>query len=242
VVTVFTAVWHRQQDKESLLRGHMMNLQRQSIPFRSIYVFDGGDTAPSWLDGTKITISDEITIYQAWNIALAHAMTPFVLNLNVDDRLAPNALELMANALDSDPDVFLVGGDWKICFTEAETDDVRPAYPIGELPYDPAWPPVPGRSGRLGSGDQPNATHGPSCMWRIAAHRGMPRYPYRFADGSLIRIVGDAFWWHAIEHLMKKKIERLPLVVGNYRSAPSTQAEFRYVAREELGKHDVSLF
>ena len=241
VATVITAVWHRQQDKESLLRGHMENLRRQSVPCRVVYVFDGGDVPPPWLEGTKITISEPVTLYQAWNIALGTVMTPLVLNLNVDDRLAPDAIEVMVRALDADPDNFLVGGDWKICFGEAETDDVRPVYPIAELPRHPEWPPVPGRPGRLGSGDQPEATHGPACMWRLDAHRRMPRYPYRFADGTFIRIIGDAIWWHAIEHYMGKKIVRLPLVIGNYRSAPDTQAEFRYSAAEERGKQDIAL-
>ena len=241
VATVITSVWHRQQDKESLLQGHMANLRRQTVPCRAIYVFDAADSPPVWLEGTKITISEPITLYQAWNIALANVMTPFVMNLNVDDRLAPDAVEVMVKALDRDPDTFLVGGDWKVCFSEAETDDVRPVYPIAELPYASEWPPVPGRLRRLGSGDQPQATHGPACMWRLEAHRRMPRYPYRFADGSFIRIIGDAIWWHAIEHLMGKKILRLPLIIGNYRSAPSTQAEFRYSAGDELRKQDISL-
>ena len=41
------------------------------------------------------------------------------MNLNVDDRLAPDAIEVMAEGFDADPDVFLVGGDWKVCFTES---------------------------------------------------------------------------------------------------------------------------
>ena len=241
IATVITAVWHQQQDKESLLKGHMENLRRQTAPHRAIYVFDAGDTPPSWLEGTKITVSDPLTLYQAWNVALANVMTPLVMNLNVDDRLAPDAIALMANAFDGDPDVFLVGGDWKVCFDEKETDDVRPAYPLRELPYYAEWPPVPGRLRRLGSGDQPESTHGPACMWRLDAHRRMPRYPYRFADGTFIKIIADAIWWHAIENYMGKKILRLPLVIGNYRSAPRTQAEFRWSASEEHGKQDIAL-
>ncbi len=239
--TVITAVWHRQQNKESLLRGHAANLRRQTAPCRAIYVFDAGDTPPPWLEGTTIAVSDPLTLYQAWNIALAKVLTPLVMNLNVDYRLAPDAIEVMAGALDSDPDAFLVGGDWKVRFSEADTDEVRPVYPIRELPYEPEWPPVPGRLRRLGSGDRPAATHGPACMWQLDAHRRMPRYPYRFADGSMIRIIGDAIWWHAIEHYMGKKILRLPLVIGNYRSAPATRAEFRHSAAAERAKQDISL-
>ena len=69
----------------------------------------------------------------------------------------------------------------------------------------------------------------------------MPRYPYRFADDSDIRIIADALWWYAIEHYMNKKILRLPVIIGNYRSLPSTQAEFRYSASEERAKQDIAL-
>lgn len=96
IATVITAVWHQQKDKEALLAGHMENLRRQTAPHRAIYVFDAGDAAPAWLEGTKITVSDPLTLYQAWNIALANVMTPLVMNLNVDDRLAPDAIEVMA--------------------------------------------------------------------------------------------------------------------------------------------------
>lgn len=241
IVTVICAVWHKQQDKESLLRGHMENLHRQTVAPTLIYVFDSGDTPPPWLSGTKITVSDPLTIYQAWNIALANVMTPLVMNLNVDDRLAPEAIELMAKSFEPDPEVFLVGGDWRVCFNEAECDAVRSVHPLQDLPFYPEWPPVPGTVVRLGSGDGARGTHGPACMWRLDAHRRMPRYPYRFADGSFIRIIADAIWWHAIEHYMGKKILRLPLIIGNYRSAPPTQAEFRHSALEEHQRQDVSL-
>jgi hypothetical protein len=240
-VTIITAVWNQQRDKESLLRGHMENLRRQTLAHRVVYVFDADDRAPDWLQGTKITVSDPLTLYQAWNVALAQVMTPLVMNLNADDRLAPDALAIMAREFDKDPDIFLVGGDWKVCFSEAETDEVRPAYPLQELDFYPEWPPLAGRTTRLGSGDGVRETHGPACMWRLEAHRRLPRYPYRFADGSFIRIVADAIWWHAIEHYMGKKIARLPLVIGNYRSDPSSQAEFRYSAAQEIQKQDISL-
>ncbi len=241
MVTVICAVWHRQTDKARLLEGHAASLRRQTLPPRVVYVFDAGDPPPAGLPGTTITVSDPLTIYQAWNIALGAVMTPLVMNLNVDDRLAPDAIEIMAKSFQTDPDVFLVGGDWKVCWTDAECDDARPCYPLAELPFHPEWPPVAGKTQRLGSGDGARDTHGPACMWRLEAHRRLPRYPYRYADGSLIRIVADAIWWHAIEHHMGKKLLRLPLVVGNYRSAPSSQAEFRHSAAEELAKHDISL-
>lgn len=242
-VTVICAVWHRQQDKETLLRGHLRNVEAAHAA-RVIYVFDGSDRPPSWLQGrhvSSISVDEPLSIYQAWNVALSMVTTPLVMNLNIDDRLAPDAIDRMAAPFDADPDVFLVGGDWKICFSEADTDAVETTQPIAALPYEAEWPPSAGALTRLGSGDGARETHGPACIWRLEAHRRMPRYPYRFADGSLIRIIGDAIWWHAIEHLMRKKIVRLPLIVGNYRSHPATQAEFRHSAAEELGKQNIAM-
>jgi len=39
-----------------------------------IYVFDGGDSPPQWLQGDGVTcvgVSDPLSIYQAWNVAIS---------------------------------------------------------------------------------------------------------------------------------------------------------------------------
>ena len=51
-VAVIGAVWHRQQDKESLLAGHHRNLEGAHAA-RVVYVFDGGDRPPEWLEGPE---------------------------------------------------------------------------------------------------------------------------------------------------------------------------------------------
>jgi len=70
-VTVFCAVWHRDPRRHDLLRAHRENLRRQSHPVEVVYVFDGGDIPPDGLDAETITASSLLTIYQAWNLALA---------------------------------------------------------------------------------------------------------------------------------------------------------------------------
>ncbi len=234
-VTVICAVWCRQRDKEALLRGHMANLQAQSVPHEVIYVFDEGDTGPDWLAGTRVSVAAPLTIYQAWNVALSLVQTPYVMNLNLDDRLAPNGIEMLQNTLDDDDDAVLAAGDWRICFSAAETDAVRHAYGIDEEPCPPDWPPAPGARARFGSGDGSRGAYGPATLWRMTAHIGMPRYPYRFADGSLIRVIGDAVWWKLLEN-SQRKLVRLPLIIGHYRSDPSSQAEFRTPADGEFEK------
>lgn len=65
-------------------------------------------------------------IYGIWNLAIKeYARGDYIINANVDDRLKPDALELMANALDEDQSVDLVWGqfyvshqpnqDWESC-------------------------------------------------------------------------------------------------------------------------------
>jgi hypothetical protein len=235
---VIAAVWRQQADKEALLRGHMANLDRQTVEHERIYVFDGDDRAPDWLRGTAISVREPLTLYQAWNVALSLVQTPFVMNLNLDDRLAPNAIDVLLAKINSDPEIYLVGGDWKICGSAEETDAVEPAYPLDRLPHTLFWPPAVDVDARIGSGDGLNTgSFGPACLWRMDAHRLLPRYPYRFGDGSLIKVVGDAAWWGLLRDHAHKKTERAPLVIGNYRTWPTNQAEFRPGAEGEGEKN-----
>jgi len=241
-ITVIAAVWHQQRDKLLLLRGHMENLARQSVPVVPIYVFDNGDTPPDWLEGIKLCSSVPMTLYEAWNLALAATRTPLVANLNLDDRLAHDGLEKMAARLEQDPEAFLVGGDWLVCHTQAETDAIGAAQSLTGVPVVSSWPPGPEAGRRLGIGDGVNkVSMGPACLWRMAAHMVLPRYPYRFADGSPIRIIGDLIWWRLLEHRLGKRLARVPLIVGHYRSWPSEQAEFRYSQADELAKAEIAL-
>jgi len=95
-VTVFCAVWHGDAGRAELIAAHRDNLRRQSMPVEVIYVFDGGDAPLPGLEAHNITSSSPLTIYQAWNLALAAVKTPLVMNPNLDDRLAPDAVEKLA--------------------------------------------------------------------------------------------------------------------------------------------------
>ncbi|NTW63109.1 MAG: FkbM family methyltransferase [Chlorobiaceae bacterium] len=227
--TVICAVWHGDPDRFDLLEGHMANLDRQTRPIDRVYVFDGGDTPPHYLEGHVMIASDRLSIYQAWNLALSMVQTPYVMNLNLDDRLAMDAVDVMERALDAGSD--LVGGDWKICYTQEDTDAVTSSFPASELPFVPAWPPA-GDPTRLGSGTGLRGTFGPACMWRTHLHQALGRYPYQFGDGTSIRVIGDAVWWHLLAQ-NKKKLQRIPGIIGNYYSHPKNQAEFRNSATEE---------
>ena len=227
--TVICAVWHGDPDRVELLDGHMANLDKQTRPIERVYVFDGGDTPPQNLEGHVVIAHDKLSIYQSWNLALSTVQTPYVMNLNLDDRLAMDAVEVMEDALDSGSD--LVGGDWKICYTQEETDAVTSSFPASELPFVPAWPPAGDRT-RLGSGTGSRGTFGPACMWRTHLHQTLTKYPYQFGDGTSIRVIGDALWWHLLAQ-SKKKMHRVARIIGNYYSHPQNQAEFRDSAIEE---------
>jgi hypothetical protein len=231
--TIICAVWHGDAGRFDLLRGHIANLARQTVPIEVIYIFDGGDAVPPWLEAKAVSVQQPLTIYQAWNVGLSLVHTPLVMNLNLDDRLATDAVELMENTLLRE-NACAVGGDWKICYSQKETDDTDRCYPADRLPFVADWPPRSGTVTRLGSGTGQRGTFGPAVLWRMDAHIGAPRYPWRFADGTQIRGVGDAAWWTILTNHLRKKAVRLPMTIGHYHSHPKEQAEFRPVPYDEL--------
>jgi hypothetical protein len=225
--TVFCAAWSGDPDRHALLRAHQACLDAQTVPVVPLVVLDDGDEPPGWLRGVVVTSRRPLALYEAWSVATQLAGTPYLMNLNLDDRLAADAVEVMERALDEGAD--LVGGDWRVCHDQAATDAVAgtPAVPAHDLPFAAGWPPAPGVETRLGSGTGDRGTYGPATMWRRSLHE-RARYPWAFADGSPIRVVGDLAWWLAVTGPLGGRAARLPLVVGHYRSHPSGQAEFRH--------------
>jgi FkbM family methyltransferase len=226
LTSVICAVWHGDPKRFELLRGHAANLARQTVPVEPIYVFDGGDEPPPWLEARAVVVREKLTIYQAWNVALSLVATPLVMNLNLDDRLAPDAVEFLAGQI-LQLRGMAAGGDWKICYSQAETDTVIPCFPAEQLPFVDEWPPKRGTVTRLGSGTGKRGTLGPATMWRMEAHLGAPRYPWRFRDGTLLEGSGDLAWWRLLASNPNFKILQLPFIIGNYHSHPEDQAEFR---------------
>jgi hypothetical protein len=224
-ITVFCAVWHGDERRRELVRAHRENLRRQSCPVEALYVFDGGDEPPDDLDATVITAANPLTIYQAWNLALSAVKTPLVMNLNLDDRLAPDAVERLAAHLE-ETDAALAGGDWRICYSQAETDAVRSCQPVAEVPFSLECPPAVETPRRLGSGTGERLTFGPATLWRMNVHARIPRYPWRLEDGTLIRSVADGAFWSILSRL-GARLSRLPQVIGNYHFHPQDQAEYR---------------
>jgi len=226
--TVICAVWHRDPERWDRLQAHQACLDAQTVPVERLYVFDGGDTAPEWLKGQWVSTQRGLALYEAWDLAFHLARTPYVMNLNLDDRLSTDAVERMEGALDAGAD--LVGGEWRICFSQEDTDVLQPAERAEGLPFHPEWPPV--RTTRLGSGTGERGTYGPATMWRRDLRRIFPTYPWRLKDGSPLKIIGDALWWQLLQQAGKRLV-RLPVVVGRYHSHPQDQAEFRHPSDQE---------
>jgi hypothetical protein len=241
--SVICAVWSGDPKRAELLRGHGANLARQSVPVEPIYVFDGNDRMPPWLKGRAIAAREGITLYQAWNLALALVETPFVMNLNLDDRLADDAVETLERGL-AQPDVALAAGEWNVTYSQKETDAGFRCYPAEELPSIADWEQRAPIRTRLGSGTGEQGTYGPATLWRLDAHIGAPRYPWRCPDGTLLRSAADAAWWLVLERHLKKRLLRLPIVIGNYHFHPKDQAQYRALPHDELqliGQLGVSL-
>ena len=231
--TVFCAVWHKDPERMERLVAHQACLDAQSVPVERVYVFDGGDAPPAWLKGRALTSREPLSIYEAWNLALADVRTPYVMNLNLDDRLCREGVQVLEKTLDAGMD--LAGGDWRICFDQAETDATGACVRSDTIPFRPEWPPAMGGPVRLGSGTGERGTFGPATLWKTSLHRELGSYPSRFADGSPVRVIGDALWWQMIQNA-GKKVYRLPFIIGHYHSHPTDQAEFRNPAEEEHAK------
>jgi tetratricopeptide (TPR) repeat protein len=225
--TIICAVWHKDANRKKLLIGHGDNILKQTRSVEVIYVFDGGDTPPSNLKAKTVVTNENLTIYQAWNLALSLVETPYVMNLNLDDRLNIDAVEILERALDSDPTIGLVGGDWNVCFDQKTTDLVDRCSPCNKYEFLPDWPPTPQKNTRLGSGDGSRGTYGPACMWRMEIHKFIARYPWRLKNGYKLKVVSDAVWWGLVGRMTNYNVCRNGLIIGNYYSHPNEQAEFR---------------
>lgn len=55
-----------------------------------------------------IECDTKVPIYTAWNMAIEHATTPYVINVNTDDRLYPAGLLIYLNYADRNPDADMI--------------------------------------------------------------------------------------------------------------------------------------
>ncbi|WP_405117115.1 hypothetical protein L0Z64_17065 [Phaeobacter sp. BS23] len=160
LVTVFCAVWHKQPNKLELLRSHWENLKAQSIPVEPCYIFDNGDVAPDWLEAPWHSFDAPLTIYEAWSAATALAQTNYIMNLNMDDRLATNAVQAMVATAAATKSA-LVGGEWLVSFDESHLEQDFVVEDLWKTNFIADWPPKAQADLRLGSGTGERGTYGP---------------------------------------------------------------------------------
>lgn len=81
--------------------------------------------------------SERETLYAAWNRALAMSRGRYFANVNTDDWIAPESLQVMASALDTNPDCALAYADYS--FTDLPTTPPVPTDPVcTHSPWIPA--------------------------------------------------------------------------------------------------------
>ncbi len=230
VVTVFCAVWHKQPNKEELLRSHWENLKAQSIPVEPCYIFDNGDQAPEWLEAPWHSFDEPLTIYEAWGAGVGLGQTKYIMNLNMDDRLATNAIEAMVGTAEG-TSAALVGGEWAVSFDTSHLEAQFEIKTLWGTTCSSDWPLMPQPNLRLGSGTGERGTFGPATLWNLDLLGHW--YPTYFNNGEPVKSIGDTLFWRVIMQ-NKQKLTRIPMIVGRYYSNPNDQAEFRPHKDEEF--------
>jgi GT2 family glycosyltransferase len=180
---------------EEFLEGRITNLLNQSLVPEIIVVCQIGSEEADICEpfpGINLWTVDVPTIYRAWNIGLCSTSGDYIINANADDRLSPDAIEVMAQALDDHPDKALVYGAVNVIGKYGE----KPGNVIANRDGDYE---------RLKS----DYFIGPMPMWRRSLHD-----KYGYFDETL-QICGDYdFWLRCAKG--GEKFYRLPRVVGTY--------------------------
>lgn len=137
-------------------------------------------------------------IYAAWNRGIRYASGTYITSANTDDRLAPDALEQMADALDAEPEIDLVYADSYVTDTVNATWDHW--HPSTKPPYSDArlrWPEYdPKLLATL-------CYMGPCPLWRKSLHARYGWFDERY------QLAGDYEMWMraAAQGARMKKID-----------------------------------
>ncbi len=196
-------------NSEKFIRGCLEDLVNQTLYQKGaleIIVIDSnseqneGDIArefqAKYLNIIYCRIPERETIYAAWNRGIQMSRGRYITNANADDRHRPDALEIMANYLDSQPETALVYGDQLITnvvndtwvATQSKTRWNWPEFSYGELEK------------RCITGSQP--------MWRKSLHE---KHGYFRAE---LTAAGDYEFWLRIGKT--ENMCRIPEIIGLY--------------------------
>ncbi len=149
---------------------------------------------------TYIRTPTRIGVYAAWNMALKLATGIYITPFSTNDRLRPDAYEILARTLDQHPDVALVYGDTYLTrhphqtFEEHQREGIWkwPEYSYGDLCR--------------------RCLIGPHPMWRRSVHQEVG-----FFDESYVAL-GDQDFWLRLGAL--HQLFHIPDVTGLYWRSP----------------------
>lgn len=160
--------------------------------------------------------SERETLYASWNRAIKMARGVYITNANTDDILRPDALEFMANYLDTQPEVSLVYPDQLITNTPNDTWETTKA----DRRWN--WPPFDYSEleSRCIIGSQP--------MWRKSLHE---KYGYFRPE---FRSAGDYEFWLRIGKT--ENLTRIRETLGLYYENPQGLEHSSSVGQQETPK------
>ncbi len=158
------------------------------------------------------------SVYAAWNRGIKAASGKFITNANTDDRHRQDALEVMVNTIEANPEIALVYAN--VLITETENETFERCTPVGYF----NWLNF-NREDLLNKG----CFVGPQPMWRRNVHD-----EYGYFDDSFVTS-GDYEFWLRISQ--SRTFMHLPVQLGLYlRSPGSLEHSNREKQREENHK------
>ena len=148
-----------------------------------------------------IRTPERIGIYAAWNVAIRAARGEYLISFSTNDRLAPDACEVLSRHLDEHPEVDLVYGDTHLTDQPHQTLD---SFSPSTGDEGPAW-----RWNPFSYFDLlVRCLIGPHPMWRKRVHDEIGYFDEWF------QAVGDQDFWLRLG--LKHTLRHVPHLTGLY--------------------------
>ncbi len=199
---------------ERFLRGCLENLEAQTIADQlEIIVVDSNspqneraiveEFQKRYSNIVYIRTEERETVYGAWNRGVQAARGRYLTNANTDDRHRSDALEILAQTLDQNPEISLVYGDCLVTLNENETYDT--ADPVGCY----RWMDFDAKALLL-----KGCFCGPQPMWRREVHD-----EYGYFDAEMVSAGDYEFWLRLAQ---TKKFLHVKETLGLYLKSPTS--------------------